>query len=151
MTIAVYPQVEFAIPGTAAADEASGSLIKLPVLLATRVGETGKGAVMITANLGYNLSTSADTRDYISAAFGIGFPLTSSIAMMVEANTEQSLGTNMAGVRESLYKANAGFLGKINSHLLWFGAVGESYAASDAGDTTHTCLIAGLRLIAGGP
>jgi hypothetical protein len=150
MTIAVYPQLEFGIPGTAAADEGSPT-IKLPVLLSTKVGETGKGDVMITANLAYNMSTSADGRDHISAAFGIGFPLTSSIAMMIEGTTQQSLGNNMAGVRDSVYKANAGFLGKINSHLLWFGAVGESYSASDAGDTTHTCLVAGLRLIAGGP
>jgi hypothetical protein len=151
MTIAVYPQLEFGIPGTAAAADGESPLIKLPVLLSTRVGETRKGDVMITANLGYNRSTSPDTPDFLSAAFGIGFPLTSSIAMMVEGTTEQSLGNNMTGVRESLYKSNAGFLGKISSHLLWFGAVGESYYASDAGDTTHTCLVAGFRLIAGGP
>jgi hypothetical protein len=150
MTIAVYPQVEFGIPGTAAANEGS-PILKLPALLSTKVGETGKGDVMITANLAYNLSTSADGRDYLSAAFGIGFPLTSSIAMMVEGTTVQSLGNNMAGVRETVYKANVGFLGKVNSRLLWFGAIGESYAASDAGDTTHTCLVAGFRLIAGGP
>jgi hypothetical protein len=150
MTIAVYPQVEFGIPGTAAAGENS-PIIKLPVLLSTKVGETGKGDVMITANLAYNKSTSADGRDYIAAAFGIGFPLSSSVAMMVEGTTEQSLGNNMAGVRETAYKANAGFLGKVNSHLLWFAAIGESYLASDAGDTTHTCLVAGFRLIAGGP
>jgi len=150
MTIAVYPQVEFGIPGTAAADEDS-ALVKLPVLLSTKVGETAKGNVMITANVGYNLTTGAETPDFISAAFGIGFPLTSSIAMMVEGTTEQSLGSNMGGVREAVYKANAGFLGKINSHLLWFGAVGESYTAAEEGDTTHTCVMAGLRLIAGGP
>lgn len=150
MTIAVYPQLEFAIPGTAAADDDS-PIIKLPVLLSTKIGETGKGDVMITANLAYNLSTSADGRDIISAAFGIGFPLSKSIAMMVEGTTEQSLGNNMAGVRETMYKANVGFLGKVNSHLLWFGAVGESYIASDAGDTTHTCMVAGFRLLAGGP
>ncbi len=150
MTIAVYPQLEFGIPGTAAADDSS-PIVKLPVLLSTKVGETGKGDVMITANVAYNLSTSSDTRDTLAAAFGIGFPLSKSIAMMVEGTTEQSLGNNMDGVREAVYKANLGFLGKVNSHLLWFGAVGESYAASDAGDTTHTCLVAGFRLLAGGP
>jgi hypothetical protein len=150
MTVAVYPQLEFGIPGTAAANEGS-PILKLPVLLSTKVGETGKGDVMITANVAYNLSTSTDSHDHIAAAFGIGFPLSSSIAMMIEGTTEQSLGNNMAGVRETAYKANAGFLGKVNSHLLWFGAIGESYLASDAGDTTHTCLVAGFRLIAGGP
>lgn len=150
MTIAVYPQLEFGIPGTAAADDGS-PILKVPVLLSTKVGETSKGDVMITANVAYNMATSADSHDYIAAAFGIGFPLTSSIAMMVESTTEQSLGNNMAGVRETMYKANAGFLGKVNSHLLWFAALGESYIASDAGDTTHTCLVAGFRVLAGGP
>jgi hypothetical protein len=151
MTIGVYPQLEFAIPGTAAADDDESPVAKFPVLLSTRVGETGKGDVMITANLAYNLSTGADIADYVSAAFGIGFPLTSSIAMMVEGTTVQSLGDNMAGVRQSMYKANVGFLGKVNSHLLWFGALGESYSAYDVGDTTHTCLVLGVRVLAGGP
>jgi len=149
MTIAVYPQLEFAIPGTAAADDSEGPIVKFPVLMSTKVGETSKGDVMITANAAYNLATRSDVRDHVAAAFGIGFPLTSSIAMMVEATTEQSLTANMAGVRDSVYKANLGLLGKLSSHVLWFGAFGESYSASDTGDTTHTCLVAGLRFVTG--
>lgn len=151
MTIAVYPQLEFAIPGADKADDYAGPIFKVPVLLSTKVGETSKGDVMITANASYNLATRSEAHDYIAGAFGIGFPLTRSIAMMVEGTTEQSLGSTMGSAREAVYKANVGFLGKVNSHLLWFGALGESYSASDAEDTTHTCLVAGFRFLAGGP
>lgn len=151
MTIAVYPQLEFAVPGAARSADYAGPTFKVPVLLSTKVGETSKGDVMITANASYNLATSSDAHDYIAGAFGIGFPLTRSIALMVEATTEQSLGRTMGSAREAVYKTNVGFLGKVNSHLLWFGALGESYSASDAEDATHTCLVAGFRFLAGGP
>jgi hypothetical protein len=151
MTVAVYPQLEFAIPGAEKSDDYEGPIVKVPVLLSTKVGETSKGDVMITANASYNLATRSDAHDYIAAAFGIGFPLTSNIAMMVEGTTEQYLGSNMEGVRENVYKANIGLLGKVNSHLLWFSALGESYAPSAADDKAHTCLVAGFRFLAGGP
>jgi hypothetical protein len=150
LSIAVYPQVEFAVPGTAVADGA-GTLTKLPVLLSTKVGETSKGDVMITANAGYNISTEAGTAHYISAAFGVGFPLTKHVAMMIEGSTEQALGNNMEDVREATYKANLGFLGRVSDHLMWFGAVGQGFGSSDVDESTDTCLVLGLRVLAGGP
>jgi hypothetical protein len=151
MNIAVYPQVEFALPGTAAADEDAATVFKLPFLLSTKVGETGKGDVMLTANVGYYGSGNADFGHHVAAALGIGFPLTSSTALMLEATTEQALTNDMAGVRESVFKANVGVLGKLTDHLMWFGAVGESYASSEADDAAHTCLVLGVRVLAGGP
>jgi hypothetical protein len=153
LTAAVYPQVEFAMPGTAAhdADDRDEVTVKLPVLFSTKVSETAKGDVMITANVGYNSSTEPDTQDYISASLGIGLPLTASVAIMLEASTEQAVSTNMENAREGVFKANVAVLGRINHHLMWFGAVGESLATSDTDDPNHTCLLMGVRVLAGGP
>lgn len=152
LSIAVYPQLEFAIPGTAAAegDEGQGTTTKLPLLLSTRLAETSKGPVMLTANLGYNHSTVPGSEDYVAAAVGVGFPVLSSVAMMVEASTEQAIRSNMEDVRERYFKANVGLIGGITEHLLWFGSVGQTFASSDMEDSSHTCVSLGLRLIAGG-
>ena len=151
--IAVYPQLEFAIPGTAAAEgeEGKGTLTKLPVLFTRRLVETGKGAVMLTANAAYNVSTEPGVENFVSGAIGVGFPLTSTLAVMVEGSTEQAVGKNMESVREHYFKANAGVMGRISDHLLWFGSVGQTFASSDAEDSSHTCLSLGLRVLAGGP
>jgi hypothetical protein len=152
LSIAVYPQLEFAVPGTAGADseEGDGTMTKLPVLVSTRIAETGKGNVMLTANLGYNISTQAGTENYLSASLGIGFPLTSRLAMMVEGSTEQAFGKNMEGVREGYYKANLGLFGQVTPHLMVFGAVGHSFAGSDMDDTSHPFGVLGFRVLAGG-
>src|SRR5262249_17422342 len=108
LSVAVYPQLEFAIPGTSIADsdEGKGTLTKLPVLMSTKIGETSKGDVMLTANLGYNISTQPGTENYVSAALGVGFPLMNKLAVMLEGSTEQALTKNMANVREGVLKAN---------------------------------------------
>lgn len=153
MTIAIYPQLEFAVPGTAAArgTEGGGTLTKLPILFSTKVGETSKGNVMITANLGYNISTEPMTEHYVSAALGLGFPVTNRIAAMVEAATEQAFTRNMEGVREGVVKADVALVGRITPHLLLFGLVGESFAQGASDDSMHTCLLTGFRVLAGGP
>jgi hypothetical protein len=153
LSVAVYPQVEFAMPGTdvARGDEGGGTLTKLPVLLSTKVGETGKGNIMITANVGYNLSTQQATEHYVSAAFGVGFPLARNVAVMIEASTEQAFHKNMENVREGYVKANVGLFGPITDHLLWFAALGESRASYDTDDANHTCVVLGVRILAGGP
>ncbi|HMG53344.1 MAG TPA: hypothetical protein VK601_07675 [Kofleriaceae bacterium] len=152
-SLAFYPQVEFAIPGTAVAEgeEGSGVMTKLPLLFSTRIAETGKGNVMLTANAAYNLSTLEGTESYVSAALGVGFPLLSKVALMIEGSTEQALTRNMDDVREGYFKANLGLAGPITDHLLWFGSVGQTFASSDTTDSSHTCMALGLRLIAGGP
>jgi hypothetical protein len=153
VSVAVYPQVEFAMPGTAIADseDGTGTLTKLPVLMTRKLGETSKGDVMVTANAGYNISTRTMTEHYLSASLGIGFPLTRKVAVMVEGSTEQAFTRNMENVREGYFKANLGLSGRINDHLLWFGSVGQTFASSDAGDSSHTCALLGLRVLAGGP
>jgi hypothetical protein len=54
-------------------------------------------------------------------------------------------------VREHYFKANAGFMGPITDHLLWFGSVGQTFASSDMEDSSHTCVSLGIRVLAGGP
>lgn len=151
--IAIYPQLEFAIPGTAAAegDEGKGTLTKLPLLFTRRLTETGKGAVMLTANAAYNISTEPGVKNYLSGAIGVGFPVTSTLAMMLEGSTEQAVAKNMDSVREHYFKVNAGVMGRITDHLLWFGSVGQTFASSDVEDSSHTCVSLGLRVLAGGP
>jgi hypothetical protein len=153
LAIAIYPQLEFAIPGTAAADgdDGTGTLTKLPLLVTRRLGETSKGEIMLTANLGYNHSTRTGLEHYVSASLGVGFPLISTVAMMVEASTEQAFSKDMEGSRAGVIKANVGVMGGINEHLKWFGAVGESFASADSEDSLHTCVVLGIRLLAGGP
>jgi hypothetical protein len=153
LTMAVYPQFEFTMPGTAVADAPEGSrtVTKLPLLMSRKIGETGRGDIMMTANAAYNISTETGATSYGTAAFGVGLPLTSKIAVMVEGSTEQAVGRNTDNVRETMFKANIGMLGRINRHLLWFGSVRQSFASSEAEDPNHTCLSLGLRLLAGGP
>ena len=151
--IAIYPQLEFAIPGTAAAegDEGKGTTTKLPLLFTRRIVETSKGGVMLTANAAFNLTTVPGEEHYVSGALGIGFPVTSKLAMMIEGSTEQALNKNEEGLRERYIKANVGFMGPISEHLGWFGAVGQTFASSDMEDSSHTCVTLGLRVLAGGP
>lgn len=153
LSIAVYPQVEFAMPGTAAADgdEGDGMLTKLPLLFATKIGETSKGNVMITANASYNISRQPGEESYVAAAFGVGLPLLSNVAVMLEGSTEQALSKNADDVREHFFKANIGFNGPITDHLLWFGSLGQTFGGAAQDDSSHTCMVAGIRLLAGGP
>jgi hypothetical protein len=153
MGIAMYPQLEFAIPGTAAAegDEGKGTTTKLPLLFTRKLAEMGKGNVMVSANAALNLSTVPGAEHYVSGALGIGFPVTSKLAMMIEGSTEQALSKNAEGIRERYLKANVGFIGPISEHLGWFGAVGQTFASSDMEDSSHTCVTLGLRVLAGGP
>jgi hypothetical protein len=151
--IAMYPQIEFAIPGTAAAegDEGKGTTTKLPLLFSRRLAETSKGNVMLTINAGFNLTTVPGEKNYVSGALGIGFPVMSKLALMIEGSTEQAIGNNMDNVRERYFKANLGMLGPITEHFLWFGSVGQTFASSDTEDSSHTCVVLGLRVLAGGP
>jgi hypothetical protein len=152
-SIAIYPQLEFATPGMASSDGDGGvgTLTKLPVLFSTKLGETAKGDVMLTANAAYNISTELGTEHYASAALGVGFPLLSNVAVMIEGSTEQAFTKNVENVRERFYKANLGMFGPITEHLLWFGAIGRTFGSSDEGDAGHTCAVAGIRILAGGP
>jgi hypothetical protein len=152
-SIAIYPQLEFATPGMASSDGDGGvgTLTKLPVLFSTKLGQTAKGDVMLTANAAYNISTELGTEHYASASVGVGFPLLSKVAMMIEASTEQAFSKNAEHVREGFFKANLGLFGPITDHLLWFGAIGQTFGSSDEGDASHPCAVAGIRILAGGP
>lgn len=150
LAASIYPQIEFAIPGTAAADE-GGTITKLPLLVSKKIGETGKGDIMVTGNVGYNISTHDGTESYLSAALGLGLPLVKSVAVFGEVSTEQALGNNMEDVREGYFKANLGVMSPVNDHLLLLAAVGRTFDSTMMDDPNHTCVLVGLRLLAGGP
>ena len=148
--VGIYPQVEFAIPGTAAAEE-GGTMTKIPLLVTKKIGETSKGDIMVTGNVGYNISTHAGTESYMSAALGLGLPLLKNVALLGEVSTEQAFGNNMENVREGYLKGNIGLMGPVNDHLVWVAAVGRTFDSTMMDDPNHTCVLLGVRLLAGGP
>lgn len=151
LSFAFAPHVELAIPGTARADESSGVAVTgLPLVFATRLAETSKGSIIFAANAGYNISSEDMVEDTVSGGIGIGVPLSANLAIMVQGSTEQAVGRNAAGVRDGHFELNVGALGSINSHLMWFGSIGQDFAGPDPADSSHTCATLGLRVVAGG-
>ena len=150
--LAFYPQIELAVPGTSLADEEDGGMTyELPFVFQTRLAKTGNGNVMFGASAGYSITTEPMTANYISAGLGVGYPVTSKLAVMVEGSTRQALGKNDDGVRKGYYKANLGVFGAITPHLMWFGSIGQTFAGSESDDSSHTCMSLGIRILAGGP
>jgi hypothetical protein len=148
LEIAFYPQVEFATPNSKAVKkglESSGSITTLPLLVSKKIGEMENGNVMLSANISYNISAQDDTKNFATAAVGIGMPFYRRIAFMGELSTEQSMRKDKEDTREQLLKVNAGFLGAVNQQFLLYASVGESLYASDKED--HTYLVAGIRLL----
>ncbi len=146
--MAIYPQVEFSTPGKAPgsdARESHGTITTLPVLLAKRVGRISSGNVMMTANLGYNLSTKADTADFISGALGVGTPLIGKTSLLAEIATEQAIAHLADDPREQVVKINLGLMGPIGKHFALFGSLGRSLIASD--ERNHTYLLSGFRFL----
>jgi hypothetical protein len=145
--LAVYPQVEFTTPSSDAERKGlatAGNITTLPILLSKKLGESGKGDIMLTANAGYNISTKAETKNFVSVAAGVGMPLIARIAIMGEISTEQSIEKNADGLREQLVKANLGLMSPIYKRVLIYGSVGQSLYSSD--DKVHNYVLAGLRL-----
>jgi hypothetical protein len=150
--LAFYPQVDFFTPGAGkTADqeaEAPGNIVILPLLLATKLGSVSHGDLMLTANLGYNLSSRADTENSAFVAAGLGAPVLKSISLMGELSAEEAVASDREGVREELVKVNVGLIGTVNPHLLLYGSIGESVVSSD--HLTHSYALVGLRVLAGG-
>ena len=152
LQFAVYTQLTFVQANSEAVLKGfatPGAIVTLPVLLATKIGQTSRGNVDLTANLGINLSTKADTANYISGSVGIGTALTPHVALMGALITEQAIATVGDQSRAQLIRADLGVMATISRQFLVFGALGHSLVASDTQD--HTYAVAGIRLLAGGP
>lgn len=146
--MAIYPQIEFSTPGkTTSSDvpESHGTITTLPVLLAKRVGRISSGNVMMTANLGYNLSTKSDTADFVSAAVGVGAPLFGKASLLAEIATEQAVAHLAEDPREQVVKINLGLMGPVGKHFALFGSMGRSVIASD--ERNHIYLLSGFRFL----
>ncbi len=148
LQLATYPQVEFITPYSDAekrnlADP--GTAVTLPVLISKKIGETAKGAMMFTGNLGYQLFSRGDSLDRILMSAGVGFPISRYVAFMSELSTEQHLARNSEGSREQLDKLNVGILGSVHKSIMAFGSMGESIYSSD--HKNHSYLLVGVRLL----
>lgn len=150
LQMAVYPQIQFPNPGRnadAAAPESYGSITTLPFLIAKRIGRTSLGNVMLTGNAGYNLSTRADTANFVSAAVGIGTPLFGKTSILAEIATQQALSKDSDEPRQQLVKSDLALMGPVGKHFVLFGSVGRSLVASDERD--HTYFVSGVRFLPG--
>jgi hypothetical protein len=151
LQLATYPQLTFVQSNSDAVQKglaSPGEIVTLPMLLATKIGQTSRGEIDLTANLGYNLSNKADTADFVSASVGVGTPILNNVAMMGALTTEQAVAAISDDARAQLVRADVGVMTTISRQFLIFGSVGRSLVASDTQD--HTYALAGIRLLAGG-
>jgi hypothetical protein len=147
---AIYPQIQFLAPVINSGPEepdSAGRIVTLPVLMAVRVGRVERGPLMMTANVGYNISTKADTANFGSAAVALGAPLVGQTSILAEIVTEQALKHINDDPREQVLKLNVGLMSPVGKHFIIFGSVGRSLATSDGQD--HTYVLSGFRLLAG--
>ena len=145
--VAVYPQYQFVTPSSQGVEKGvaqSGSIIALPILYSTRVGTNRLGEIMMTANLGYNISTKADTADFVSSAIAVGMPVHPKISIMAELAADKSFIFNRFGIRDEIYRVDVGAFSAFIKHVLLFGSVGQSLYSSDG--QNHTYILAGLRI-----
>lgn len=145
--MAIYPQLEFSTPSSGSRPNdfsTPGSIVTLPILITTKIGSITSGDVILTANLGYNLSSKTEVQSYLSAALGVGAPLSAKVSLMGELSTEQAFSKSADGVREQLVKLNLGSIVSVMKGLSIFGSIGESLASSD--QKNHTYFLTGVRI-----
>ena len=150
LALAVYPQMSFVGSSSDAVSKGlatPGNTFTLPLLMSMKIGESSHGDVLLSANLGYNLTSKANTANSISAAIGAGTPLKNHLSIMGEIATEQALSSVADESREQVLKANVGLVGSISKQFLLFGSVGHSLYASDS--LSHTYGLVGLKVLAG--
>lgn len=149
--MAVYPQLTFVGDNSDVVQKGlatNGKIYTLPVLLTTKLGQTSRGDINMTANVGYNISTKFGTADYVSAAIGVGMPLMNRIGMMGELSTEQGVALNSDAIRDGILKADVGAIGTLTKQIFLFGSIGHSLVSSYTND--HTYALLGFRVLAGG-
>ena len=146
LQMAVYPQLLLSSSNqAAAADEPSsrGTVTTLPFLITRRLAKTKRGDIMMTANLGYNISTRPDTLDFVSAAVGVGAPFIKSSSILMELATEQAARRAGDDPRQQLLKLDVAATVPLNKNFLLFGSLGHSLIASDELD--HSYVLTGFR------
>lgn len=148
LQLAAYPQLTFV---SSRADVVAkglaspGNIFTLPVLMAFKIGQTLRGDVDLTANLGYNISTKSDVGNFISASLGVGTPIFRNVSIMGELATEQAMSAIGDEARSQVLKADIGMVGTLSRQFLLFGALGHSLSASDA--LEHSYGLIGFRLL----
>lgn len=150
LQLAVYPQIEFSNPSKKSnVDSAGGqgTIVTLPLLMAKRIGRMARGNVMISANLGYNISSIPDIANFVSAAFGMGAPLVKKISLLAELVIQQATARIGEDPRSQLVKVGVGLMTPVAKHFMVFGSVGKSLVSSDELD--HTYFTSGFRYLPG--
>ena len=145
--IAVYPQYLFLTPQAKGEENGvaeKGMILTLPILFTRKLGANSMGDIMMTANLGYNISTKPDVTDYFSGAFGLGIAIFPKVALVGEIAGTKSLITSRFDTRDELYRADLGVMMQLSKVVLLFGSVGESLYSWDHQD--HTFALFGTRL-----
>lgn len=148
--MAVYPQLLTKTPGKKSVSETedtSGTITTLPLLLTKRLARTTRGDIMLTGNIGYNISTRAETQNYLSAALGVGAPLVGRSAILMEVATQQALTVKADEARQQLVKLDLAATTPVNKNFLVFASVGHSLTASDT--LNHTYVVSGIRWLPG--
>jgi len=146
LQMAVYPQLLLSTSGQSdGAEESSsrGRITTLPLLVTRRLSKTKRGDIMMTGNLGYNISTRLDTQDFVSAAVGIGAPFIKASSISMELVTQQASRWAGDDPRQQLVKLDVAATLPLNKNLLVFGLLGHSLIASDELD--HFYVLTGFR------
>lgn len=139
VSIAFYPQVEFATPGGGGVEKGlaePGQTVMFPVLVSKEFHY-----FTFVANGGVEKSIH-NPQDDIAGIFSVAFgrALTRRVAAMVEIRGESAFGSST----DRLMSLNVGLIRGIHNVVV-YAKVGHSLASSD--DVSHTYVGAGLKLL----
>jgi hypothetical protein len=150
LQMAVYPQVQFSFLKKNPSPEeqaTQGAITTLPILIAKRIARFSRGDLMLSANLGYNISTKSDVSDFVSAAVGVGAPLFMKTSILAELVTTQAFRPIGEDPVDRLLKADVGIMGPVTKSIVLYASVGKSLYTSDQRD--HTYFVGGFRILTG--
>jgi hypothetical protein len=139
-SVSFYPQIEFAVPGTNAAEKNlanAGQTAILPLL----VRQQFKYLILV-ANGGVDLAIQDPQRHTTrSLGFGAGRAITRYLAAMGEIRTESSFDFK----RERLVVVNFGVMRRVRRNVLLYANVGRSVFSDDG--LTHTYTGVGVKFL----
>ncbi len=139
-SVSFYPQIEFAVPGTAAAEKNlanAGQTLILPLL----VRQEFKYLIMV-ANGAVNQPIHDPQRDTTgSLGFGFGRAITRYLAAMGEIRAESAFDFK----RERLVVVNFGVMRRLRDNMILYANVGRSIFSDDV--FAHTYIGVGVKFL----
>ena len=147
LDMALYPQIEFANPGSNSVDKGiaeRGTLFSMPLLVTKGVGGIGGKEVTLTGNVGYNWINGSSAPDFVNVSLGAGIPLSNKLAVMCDLVGEYSLSDNPETEKyDRLLKGELAVMMPLGNVLTAYGTIGRSLYTSENED--HTYFVLGLR------